>query len=404
MAERAVITGLGAVSPLGDSVATSWDALLAGRSALGPITGSDGGGLAPPRAARVEGPDAMALGVDARSARIMGRPALMMLQAGREAMARAGLTASDHAAECTAFFAALGMVDPEPDDLRRTVMRARRPDGIDYGRFFADAYREIYPLWPLAMLNNVGFCLAAQRLGALGENAVFSPGADATLLALVEAAAAVVEGRADVALAAGASESVCARSLARARLARRGRDRDGMVTLGEAAAVLVVEAESRARSRNAHPLAAIAGWGFGFGAPAEEAARDAVVQALERAALGRCEIGAVLLAGEGRDEAGDGAERRAIAGLFDGGTAPALLTSKPLVGDAGPGGAAFDIVLAAMLASTGEPPATLGAVAARHPQGVRSPNDLWRNGLRHVIVNARSPSGQMASLVMARAE
>ena len=75
------------------------------------------------------------------------------------------------------FFAAMGMVDPDVEDLRAAVRASGGAAGLDYEKFYGGAYREIHPLWPLAMLNNVGFCLAAMALGLRGENATFSPSA-----------------------------------------------------------------------------------------------------------------------------------------------------------------------------------------------------------------------------------
>jgi len=397
MAERPVITGIGAVSALGASARATWAALLAGRSGVAAGVDASPAWSAPGGVARVSGPDAEGLGVDARTARIMGHAALMMLQAGREALDTAGLPATEVEPERTACFAGLGMVDPEPDDLRRAVLRARGRDGIDYARFFADAYREIHPLWPLAMLNNVGFSLAAERLGARGENAVFSPCADAAFMALVEAASTVAERRAEVALAAGASESATVRSLARAHLAGAGGS-ERPVVLGEAAAVLVVEPEARAHSRGARPLASVAGWGFGFGAAPERALADAMGAALDRAGADGSDLDAVLLAGVDGSAA---PELGAIDDLLGSQGAAALLASKHALGCAGPGGAALDLVLAVMMVSADALPEALRA----GPQGERV-DRRWRAGRaeaqpRRVLVNARSRGGQVASVVVA---
>jgi 3-oxoacyl-[acyl-carrier-protein] synthase II len=403
MTDRAVVTGMGAVSSLGTSVAANWAALVDGRSGVGPITGSDARGFTGLSAAQLVGPEPGALGIDARNARIMGRPGLMLLQTGREALAQAKLGTSDAEPERIGFFAALGMVDPQPDDLRRAVIRSRGRDGIDYERFFADAYREIYPLWPLAMLNNVGFCVAAQLLGVRGENAVFSPGADAAVVALAEAAAAVLGGRADAALAAGASEGVSAASVARSRLAR-GWDRSKSAAApGEAAGVLVVEPESRARSRNAQALAVVAGWGFAFGAEGEQAAADATRQAIERARIEPCDVDAVLLDGEGGGEDG-AAERATVAGVFAGGGNPVMLTSRRSIGHALAGGAALDALFAVLMVSTGEVPAALRAEGADQSHGAGQRAGWFQARPRHVLVNARSWGGHAASLLVAAAE
>jgi 3-oxoacyl-[acyl-carrier-protein] synthase II len=218
MADRVAITGAGAVSALGASAAATLAGWARGEGGIRPIADWDASGFACRAAARAARPDPETLGVHPRDARIMGAPALWLLQAGREAAAGAGLPAAGIPPEALGCFAAMGMVDPDAADLQGAVRKSRGEAGLDFGKFYAGAYREIHPLWPLAMLNNVGFCLAAIGLGLRGENATFSPSPDGTLTALAEAAAAVVEGRAAAVLAGGVGEAVSPWSLARAHL------------------------------------------------------------------------------------------------------------------------------------------------------------------------------------------
>ena len=78
------------------------------------------------------------------------------------------------------FFAGMGTVDYHLEDLLPAVAKSLSQSGdLDYDRFFSAGYQEIYPLWPLGMLNNVAFCQAAIHFGLRGENAVFSPHGDA---------------------------------------------------------------------------------------------------------------------------------------------------------------------------------------------------------------------------------
>ncbi len=82
---RVVITGLGAVTPLGNSREAFWDALVAGRSGVGPITAFDSHKLTTQIAAEVKDFDAGAL-IGKRESRRMDRYAQMALVAAREAM------------------------------------------------------------------------------------------------------------------------------------------------------------------------------------------------------------------------------------------------------------------------------------------------------------------------------
>ncbi|WP_317995756.1 beta-ketoacyl-ACP synthase II [Vulcanimicrobium alpinum] len=87
---RVVITGMGAITPLGNSRAAFWEALQAGRSGVGPITAFEPGKLTTKIAAEVKGFDPDAL-FGRRDARRMDRYAQFALAAAREAMADANL-------------------------------------------------------------------------------------------------------------------------------------------------------------------------------------------------------------------------------------------------------------------------------------------------------------------------
>ena len=101
---------------------------------------------------------------------------------------------------------------------------AWRGEGIgrpcDLGHFFSGGMDAIPPLWPLGLLNAIGFSQAAIQHRWCGENAVFSAGPEATARAVCEAADSAGSGKARLALAAGVSGVISARMLARAK--RRG--------------------------------------------------------------------------------------------------------------------------------------------------------------------------------------
>jgi 3-oxoacyl-[acyl-carrier-protein] synthase II len=394
-----MITGCGAVTSVGTSAAGTWSAVLAGTSGIGPVERFATDGYACSSAALVFGVSAETAGVGPRDAWIMGLPALMLLVSGREAMAQAGLHAAPPEPDEIGFFAGMGMVDPTPEDLGGAVLASREPAGIDYRRFFGDGYREIHPLWPLVMLNNVGFCLAALHLGVRGDNAVFSPGADSALLALAEASAAVESSRTAATLSGGASERVSPESLARAHIVG-GWDRPGArCALGEGAAALVVERESVARARGAVPLAAVAGWGFSHAASAREGFEAAMTSAIERAGQ-VVPADAVVLHDESCGEAAR-AEREAVATVLQGQTRPpALLSSKKMLGHALAGGAAVDIALATRMLGEGFVPRSL-AEGAWGPGPSAGPM-LARAGARprRVLVNARGWSGACGCVVL----
>ena len=375
MGERVVVTGTGAVTALGATAATTWRAV---RDDQAPPRYP--AGLPADAAARAAtgtvALDASALGVSAREAWLMGRPALALLAAAREAVAQANLPAGLVAPEDIAFFAAMGMVDPAVDDLRGAVMSSLGPDGLELERFFHEGHRTIHPLWPLAMLNNVGFCQVCASLGVRGDNAVFSPGVDAGVVAVVEATAAVAEGRAAVALAGGAGETVSALSLARSRLVGDPHPERRGCPLGEGGGVLVLEREADARERGARPLAVVAGWGYAFGEDDSHARTRALRDAVERAGVEVEAIELAIVSGQPR-------EGGSALGPEPGAAPPLALDSASRLGDLLAGAAVVDAVLATQALSEdgrgGGPP-------------------------RVALVSARGRSGHAAALLLAAVE
>jgi 3-oxoacyl-[acyl-carrier-protein] synthase II len=87
---RVVVTGLGTLNPLGQDVATTWDALLAGRSGIGRITHFDPTDYKTQIAGEVTGFDPVAH-FGAKDARRMARPTQLGLAAAAQALAQAGL-------------------------------------------------------------------------------------------------------------------------------------------------------------------------------------------------------------------------------------------------------------------------------------------------------------------------
>ncbi|MDR3555588.1 MAG: beta-ketoacyl synthase N-terminal-like domain-containing protein, partial [Syntrophobacteraceae bacterium] len=260
--EPVAITGLGAVCSLGNSVPEIARAFLSGKSGAGEIPGFDGCPAAP-----VKNLPPFKTDMPPQLARTMGKHLSLLLASVDEALRGASIGPGMFDPGDMGFFAGMGMVDYHVEDLLPAVLKSLKSDGdIDYDRFFVQGYREIYPLWSLGMLNNVAFCQASIHFGLRGENCVFCPHGDAGVTAVYEAAWALREGRAKMALAGGVSEEISPCGLARAKL----KNVIGSIAetsarasfLGEAGAMLVLEPLSSAVARGASILGRIAGFGF----------------------------------------------------------------------------------------------------------------------------------------------
>ena len=255
LADRVAITGLGAVCSLGNSVPEIVEGFLSGKSGAAEITGFDGGGFGC-LAAQVKNLPPFKTDVPPQLSLVMGKHLALLMAAAGEALRRAGIAPGMFAPGDMGFFAGMGMVDYHVEDLLPAVLKSLNRDGdLDYDKFFLDAYREIYPLWPLGMLNNVAFCQASIHFGLGGENSVFCPHGDGGVMAVYEAACVLKEGRAKMALAGGVSEEVSPLALARAKLKRLIGQRAEIAApagfLGESGAMLVLEPHSKAVERGA---------------------------------------------------------------------------------------------------------------------------------------------------------
>ncbi|HWR90002.1 MAG TPA: beta-ketoacyl synthase N-terminal-like domain-containing protein, partial [Dissulfurispiraceae bacterium] len=217
MDDPIVITGMGIATSLGRDADEVWRALLSGATGIGPIRGFDASGFLCPLAAQIPDPDAPDTGTPSRDGRVTDSHTACLMKSARDACRQSHIDTVQ--SEDISFFAGMGMIDYSPDDLIRAVLHSRDKTGaLDYDLFFSEGYREIPPLWPLAMLNNVIFCEVAINLGIRGENTVFSPHADSGARAVAEAMYTVREHPTGVTLAGGVSEKVSLSSLARAHL------------------------------------------------------------------------------------------------------------------------------------------------------------------------------------------
>ncbi len=258
---RVVITGLGAVTPLGNDVETSWSNLVDGESGAGPITQFDHSDYPVHFACEVKDFDA-ADWVDRKAARRMDRFTHLILAAARQAEADSGL---DIAKEAGRIGAAIGT-------------------GIGGLRSFQECYDtlatrgpdRVNPFSIPAIIPNLGAGWVSIELGTRGPLLSECTACAASNMAIGDGTDSIRLGRADVMFCGGTEAAVCAVGIAgfgaMRALSRRNDDpkrasrpfdaeRDGFV-MGEAGAVLVLEELEHAKARGAKIYAEIAGYGL----------------------------------------------------------------------------------------------------------------------------------------------
>lgn len=256
---RAVITGMGAITPIGNDVGTFWSNLMAGVSGVGPITAFDASELEVRIAAEVKGFEPTDW-MDFKQARRMSRFAQFAVAAAQQAIGDAKLEIGDHNRDDTAVVVNTGGGGMTEVATGEVTLRERGANRVS-------------PFMVPMMSPSMGACQISIQNGIRGPVITSVAACAAGVQAFVEAQRLIERGEVDVVIAGGTESAIM--PVAFAALANMGAlskrnddperasrpfdaDRDGFV-FGEAAAVMVVEAAEHAEARGAPILAQVAG-------------------------------------------------------------------------------------------------------------------------------------------------
>jgi 3-oxoacyl-[acyl-carrier-protein] synthase II len=257
---RVVITGLGAVTPLGKDVESTWQRLLAGESGAGPITQFDHTDYYVHFACEAEDFEPTDW-IERKQARRMDRFAQMIVAAARQAEADSGLDIAA-APERIGTAVATGIGGLRSYQECYDVLIHRGPDRVN-------------PFSITAIIPNMGAAWVSMELGTKGPLSSQCTACAASNMAIGEGADAIRLGRADVMLCGGTEAPITevgvAGFAAMRALSRRNDDpqaasrpfdagRDGFV-MGEAGAIVVLEELERAKARGAKIYAELLGYG-----------------------------------------------------------------------------------------------------------------------------------------------
>lgn len=355
---RAVVTGIGAVTPVGLTGHESWENLVAGTSGIGPITRFDASTLPVRIAGEVKGFDPSRY-METKAARRMSRFAQLAVAAAVQAAEDGGIVICEEERPRAAAAIATGAGGVLETIAETQVLCERGPERIS--AFFIPT-----------MAPNMGACQVAMRLGLRGPALASVAACASGLYSFIEAKQLIERGLADIVFAGGteaALHPLPIAALANMRaLSRRNdapqaasrpfdRDRDGFV-FSEGAVVLAVESEERARRRGARVYAEIVGGGlscdaYHITAPLEDGsgAAQAMAAALAEAGIPPSEVDCIVAHGTGTP-LNDVAETVAIKAVFGEAahgvaiTAPKSMTGH-LLGAAGALGALVAVMACA---------------------------------------------------------
>ncbi|MEX1134108.1 MAG: beta-ketoacyl-ACP synthase II [Acidimicrobiia bacterium] len=317
---RVVVTGLGAVTPVGQDVASTWKAMLSGTSGVGPITQFDTSGYRTTIAGEVKEWDP-AQHFERREVRRLDRYTQFFLVAVRQALQGASLSfeQDDEAATRAGVMVGAGFGGMGSFIEEIEILIERGPDRVS-------------PTGVPRIIPNMAAGLASIEHHLLGPVSCAVTACSASANAIGDGAEWIRRGAADVVVAGGAEAAITTFGIAtfaqaRALSSRNGEPtrasrpfdagRDGFV-MGEGGAALILEDESHARARGATILAELTGYGMSADAyhitlprPGGTGAARAMTAALADADLEPSQVGYINAHGTST-EANDSTETAAI--------------------------------------------------------------------------------------------
>src|SRR3989440_8691484 len=408
--KRVAVTGLGAVTPIGNDAPSTWQAAIAGESGIDWIRSFDATGLPVRVAAEVKDFDASQV-ASPKEVRKLERNVLLALGAAREAMADAGLNGFDPRRVGVVFGTAIGGVNGilEQDE----ILRERGPDRVSPN------------FLPNVLVDSASGQLAIS-LGIKGLNYAIVSACATGSHAIGEGAELIKRGDADAVLAGGAEACmhplILAGFTAMRGLAVENEDpphasrpfdatRAGFV-MGEGACVLVLEELEAARARGATIYAEVLAYGTSNDAhhmaqPEPEAigVGEMMRAALARAGVKPEDVGYINAHGTSTP-LGDAAETKAIKDVFgDHAYELAVSSTKSMMGHCFGSAGAIEAMMCVMALHEGKLPPTINY---EHPDPVYDldyvPNEAREAQVEIALSNAMGLGGHNACVLVGRVD
>ncbi|MBC3930532.1 beta-ketoacyl-ACP synthase II [Undibacterium curvum] len=292
---RVVVTGLGCVSPVGNTISSAWDAVKAGQSGIATITKFDATPFSTHFAGEVKGFNVEEY-LPAKEARNMDTFIHFGIAAGMQAFQDSGFTVTEENADRVGVIVGSGIGGlPMIEETKETLIE-RGP-------------RRISPFFvPASIINMISGHLSI-KYGLKGPNLAIVTACTTGLHCIGSAARMIEYGDADAMIAGGAESTISPLGLggfasARALSSRNDdpatasrpwdKDRDGFV-LGEGAGVMMLEEYEHAKARGAKIYAEVVGFGMSGDAyhitsPSMDGPRRSMVNALKNAGLNANQI------------------------------------------------------------------------------------------------------------------
>jgi 3-oxoacyl-[acyl-carrier-protein] synthase II len=412
MRRRVVVTGMGCISPVGNNVADTWSAILAGKSGSGMITLFDASKHKTRFAAEVKGFDAVAL-FGPREARKMDRFTQFATVATMEALEQSGLKIDEANRDRVGILIGTGIGGIGTLLDQADVMRERGPDRVS-------------PFLIPMMISDSAPGMLAIRVGARGPNMAIATACASGNNAIGDAVETIRRGSADVMIAGGAEAALVSVAMAgmnvMGALSTRNDDpqtasrpfdkeRDGFL-MGEGAGMLILESLEHAQARGANILAELNGYGttddaHHISAPAENGAGAAMSMklALENANLKVDDIGYINAHGTSTP-LNDKSETAAIKTVFgEQAYAIPVSSTKSMTGHLLGASGAVEAVFSILALREGVLPPTINYQTPDPECDLDYvPNQPRKASPRHAMSNSFGFGGHNATLIFSRFE
>ena len=410
MRKRVVVTGLGCVSPVGNNVKDTWQALLAGKSGAAPITAFDASAHKTRFAAEVKGFDPVAL-FGARDARKMDRFTQLATAATLEAIEHASLKIDESNRDRVGILIGTGIGGIGTLLEQYDVLHSRGPERVS-------------PFLIPMMISDGAAGNIAIRVGARGPNMSLATACASGTNTLGEATEMIRRGSADAMIAGASEAAIIAIAMAgmnvMTALSTRNDDpqkasrpfdknRDGFL-MGEGAGILILESLEYAQARGAKILCEFTGYGttddaHHISAPAEDGAgaANSMRLALESAGLSLVDIDYINAHGTST-YLNDKSETSAIKTVFGGQAYKIPVSStKSMTGHLLGASGALEAVISTMAIVDKILPPTINYET---PDPVCDldyiPNQARKAEPRHIMSNSFGFGGHNATLILSR--
>ena len=429
---RVVITGLGAITPLGLTAGDMWDGLCEGRCGIGQIRAFDPVGFSCKLAGEV--PDYKIRDYVQKSRRknvkLMSRDIELAIIAANEALTGSGLVTQgidperiNVNPERMAINLGAGLISCDLVELAPAVAASVTDGKLDIHKWGKEGLELVPPLWLLKYLPNMLACHIGIIHDIQGPSNTITCAEASAHLAISEAAQIIARGNSDIALTGGAEAKVNPIVMIRQCLLKRAISENGNdpaascrpfdadakgSVFGEGAGIVVLENIENAEKRGAKIYAEVAGVGasnninpsYEHLEPDARGTQIAIEKALADAEIEPKDLDLIIPHGIG-EPADDLAEAKAIeAALGEAATNTAVLPTKSMLSNTGAASGAIDVIAAVCAMTEGRIPAAKNCDTKADGCNLNIVKQTQQTSINYALCCSYTYGGQTAAVVL----